>query len=460
MQKPPSADEALLSRLLERVSHASACILAVASITFKDGLRKKALFTITLFAVLVIVSGFLPWVRADFRIQQLTRVSLGGMAFFAMVVAIFLAAPNIPDDISRKTIFTVMTKPARRWHMLAGKVLGLGYILAIMLVMMGTLTYAHIRYLDYRMGLDEGELPRLQGHKRTYAAEVEHEGRSLQLSEPIIESGRALASGFERITYHFRGLDRRQFRGETAFCQVVLFNHAFSYVDDVGTALFLARNPSTGAVVTEIFGAETLQPRFIAFPKAMIDANGDVSITLITRHDMGSYSAMASSAAVLSQPSLYVINFVKGLALLFMQGMVLVFIATAASTFLTSTVSVITALFVYFTGSLTGIIRDQALALGTEESIFTMAEHTHGTPEMATGVTRSMQMGVDYLLRYFYLGISIAFPNLPAFSPTDRMATSEYISLGALWGGLSYGLVYAAIAFGVAWAVFQRKEVA
>jgi len=459
MQRREPPEKGVLARLLRPLSDSVRNILAIAGMTFKDGIRKRALFTIVLFAILVVVSGFLPWVRPDFRIQQMTRICLGGIAFFGMVVAIFLASPNLPDDISRKTIFTVLTKPARRWHILAGKILGLAYILAIMLVIMGAMSYAHIRFWDWKMGAEPGNLPRLQGHKRTYATAVEYRDRILKVSEPIIKSERAIASGFERITFHFRGLENERFRGDTVFCEIVLFSHGFSYVDGEGTGLFQAKNPSTGAVVTEVFGAETLQPKHVGFPRAMIDANGDVSLTLITRHEQASYSAMASSVAVLSQPSGYVVNFAKALALMYMQYMVLVFIATAASTFLTSTVSVITALFVYFTGSFTEVLRGQALRLGTVTNIFTMAEHTHG-PKAGIETAHALQLGINYLLRYFYLGISIAFPNLPAFSPTDKMAASEYISLAMLRDGLVYGLVYAGISFLVAWAVFRRKEVA
>lgn len=459
MQGQEFSRKGVLSRIFGHFQDAVLNILAIASMTFKDGIRKKALFTVLLFAILVIVSGFLPWVRPEYRIQQMTRVCLAGIGFFGMVVAIFLAAPNLPDDISRKTIFTLLTKPARRWHILAGKMLGLAYIIAIMLVIMGAMSYAHIRFWDWHMGSQAGQLPRLQGHKRTWADVVEHRDKKLVLSEPMLDSVRAIASGFERITYHFKGLERERFRGDTVFAEVVLFSHAFSYMDDEGTGLFQARNPSTGAVAAQVFGAESLQPKHLGFSRNMIDADGDVSITLITRHKSGSYSAMAASVSILSQPSSYATNFAKALVLMFMQYMVLVFIATAASTFLTSTVSIITALFIYFTGSLAGILRAQALQLGTEANIFSMAEHSHGPGEAASAV-HALELVINFLLRYFYLGISIAFPNLDAYNPADAMVTSEYIPPVVLWDSLGYSLLFAILAFLVAWAVFSRKEVA
>jgi hypothetical protein len=274
----------------------------------------------------------------------------------------------------------------------------------------------------------------------------------------MIESQRAIASGYDRIVFYFEGLDAERFAGETVFAEVTLFAHGFIYdsVKQEGTAALQATNPTTGETVSEVFGASTLMPEYIGFPRRMIDKDGRLAVSLITRLKSGNYSAMTSSVAVLSQPSGFAMNFLKALALMFMQFMLLVFVATAASTFLTSTVSIITALFVYFTGSLTEIVRAQALKLGTELDIFTMAVHTHEAQEAAGGV----HLAVNMVLRYFYLGISVIFPNLPAYNPSASICASEFLPALRLWDALAYGAFYAAVSFAIAWAVFRRKEVA
>lgn len=439
-------------------------LLAIANITFKDAIRKKVLLTIFFFALLLVaVSGFLPWVRPADQIRQVTKVCLGGIAFFGMVVAIFLTAPSLPDDIRKKTIFTVMTKPARRWQILAGKILGMGYVLAVMLAVMGAIAFGYIRFWAWKMGEGPAGTPRLQSNKQTWAKSIDYEGIRLDLSPWMIKSNRAIASGFERITYNFENLDLRQFPSDTVFAEVKLFSHGFSYdkTTKEGTAALQAKNPSTGETSTEIFGAETLRPKHIGFPKAMIDENGRLSITLIRRLKTGSYSALASSVSVLSAPSGYGVNFIKALVMMFMQYMVLVFVAITASTFLTSTVSTITALFVYFTGSLTQILRAQALKLGSEANIFTMAEHHHhhgGAQE--EHVISGMQLVINYLLRYFYLGLSVIFPNLSTYDPSDSICAGHFIPFSTLWSAFAYGAVYATVMFVIALAIFRRKEVA
>jgi len=434
-------------------------VLAIARVTLKDALRKKVLFTVLFFAVvLTAVSGYLPYVTGEERIRQASRVCLSGIGFFGMIVAIFLAAASLPDDISRKTIFTVLTKPARRWEILAGKILGLGYVLGILLAIMGALSFALIHFWAWEVGPDSSGLPRLDGNKFNYAKAVEYHGLTLGLSAPMIESKRAIASGFDRVTYHFTGLGRERFSGGKIFTQVTLFSHSWALdpVTKEGTAGLVVTNPTTGESESMQFGAGPLQPVILGFKKPLVDNSGAVDITVLRRLPTGSYSAMASSVAILSQPSGYTVNFLKVLFLRYAQYMVLVFLAVAASTFLTSTVSTITAIFIYFTGSLVEVLRNQAMSLGTAADIFTMAQHTHA--EAAPGELTGATWFANMLLRDFYLGISVVFPDLDYFDLGARVSQNQYVQNSMIAYGLLYAAAYAAIAFACAWLVFSRKE--
>jgi ABC-type transport system involved in multi-copper enzyme maturation permease subunit len=433
-------------------------ILAIARVTLKDALRKKVLFVALLFAALLAVSsGFLPHVFAEEQVRQVSTVCLTGIGFFGMIVAVFLSAPSLPDDISKKTIFTVITKPARRWHVLAGKALGLGYVLGMLLAIMGSMSFIIIHVWAWRSAQKSGEPPRLDANRVTVASSVDHNGLTLELSQPIIESKRAIASGFDKITYHFTGLGGERFEGDTIFAQITLFSHSYALDPKTqeGTAAIDVTNPATGEVKKIVFGAETLRPKFLGFPRALVDKEGRLDITILRHLPIGSYSAMASSAAVLSQPSSYAMNFLKAMLMRFAQYMVLVFVATAASTFLTSTVSTVTALFIYFTGSLVELLRTQALSLGAGADIFTMAEHTHSATEHTITLATWL---ANMALRYFYLGVSVVFPNLDYFDFSHRITTNQYIENSRIFHGLVYAALYSAVVFAAGWLVFRRKE--
>ena len=434
-------------------------ILAIASMTLKDALRKRVMFTILFFLVFMVSVVFLPVVRTEDRIRQLTTLCFGGIGFFGMIVAIFLSAPNLPDDIKSKTIFTVLTKPARRWQILAGKIMGLAYVLAFMLFVMGFSTFIYLNIWSHRLGGNPSGGSWLAVDKRNYAKVVERGGLKLELTDKMTESEVPVASGLDEITFHFEGLSDQKLGDESILIMLRLFAHNETYDPDSGegTGGMQVRNPTTGESVTMAFGAETLQDVVLSVPRALVDNEGRVSVRLFKRLESGSYSAMASSVAVISRPSSYFFNFVKALCLMFIRYMVLVFIATAASTFLTSTVSNITALFIYFTGSLTELVRDQALKLGTELNIAHMGAHTHGD---STEQWTFMSSMLNFLLRYFYLGISVSFPNLSALDPVGAISEGSYIEVSRMLNCFTYGAVFAAVAFVFGWVVFSYKEVA
>jgi hypothetical protein len=281
-------------------------VLAIAQVTFKYALRKKVFFTVLFFGILLMLSsGFLPWVTPEEQISQVSNVCLAGISFFGMIIAVFLSAVTLPEDISAKTIWTVLTKPARRWQILAGKILGLGYTLALLVAVMGALSYGYIHFWTWKLGPDPSGLPRLEGNKINYASTIDYHGLVLAVSKPMMDSKRAIASGLDRVAFSFEGLDKERFLGDKVFARVTLFSHSWTYdpVTKQGTAAIEVANPTTGETSTIIFGAETSRPKMLGFPRSLIDRNGRVTITVLRYLPSGSYSATASSVAVLSQPS-------------------------------------------------------------------------------------------------------------------------------------------------------------
>jgi len=88
-------------------------IIAVAKHVFRESLRKKILFIIGLFFLILLVSSFfLQAVSQEDKIKLIEGISFGSMAFFGVLAAIFLSATSLPEEIEGKLIQVVMTKPA------------------------------------------------------------------------------------------------------------------------------------------------------------------------------------------------------------------------------------------------------------------------------------------------------------------------------------------------------------
>ena len=105
--------------------------------TYREAVRDKLLYNLLLFAGLMIASSILLaqiQIGKDERIYR--DVGLGAIAFFGVLIAIFVGINLVYREISTKTVYTMLSKPVRRWEFLAGKYVGLLTLLAVEVAIM------------------------------------------------------------------------------------------------------------------------------------------------------------------------------------------------------------------------------------------------------------------------------------------------------------------------------------
>ncbi len=121
-------------------------ILTVAKLVLRESLRKKILFVLGLFFLILLVSSpFLDTVRPEDKIKLVERISFSSLAFFGILAAIFLPAASLPGEIEEKLIQAIMTKPIGRLNFLLGKILGFVSIIGFLFLLMGILSWALIQ---------------------------------------------------------------------------------------------------------------------------------------------------------------------------------------------------------------------------------------------------------------------------------------------------------------------------
>jgi ABC-type transport system involved in multi-copper enzyme maturation permease subunit len=108
-------------------------IWAIASTTVGEAIRRRVLLIILLIGVLllsIIPSLGVLSARAEVStmISTMFAVLRGTSALIAIVLTIYM----IPNEIERRTIYTILSKPVQRWQFLVGKYLGA--VLAILLM--------------------------------------------------------------------------------------------------------------------------------------------------------------------------------------------------------------------------------------------------------------------------------------------------------------------------------------
>jgi ABC-type transport system involved in multi-copper enzyme maturation permease subunit len=116
-------------------------IASIASTTVGEAIRRKVLLVILLIGLLfMIVAPGLQVLSARSELTVLKAMMLGIIQLTSAVIAIVLTVYMIPNEIERRTIYTILSKPVQRWQFLLGKyfgaVLALGLMMALMTAVM------------------------------------------------------------------------------------------------------------------------------------------------------------------------------------------------------------------------------------------------------------------------------------------------------------------------------------
>ncbi len=100
-------------------------IYRVARATYYEGWRRRFLNGILVFAILIIGSSWVfTYLQPGAELKMLIDVGLGSIRFFGMLIAVFLGTRLIPDEIEKRTIYTLLSKPVTRMQFLLGKYFG------------------------------------------------------------------------------------------------------------------------------------------------------------------------------------------------------------------------------------------------------------------------------------------------------------------------------------------------
>ncbi len=123
-------------------------ILVIAKQTFKEAVRNKLLFIFIILSLIAIsCSIFMPVVGdGKEKIKIVESMCFRSITFFGTLAAILLSASSIPTDIENKVLYTITTKPIRRSNIIFGKIVGFIYIIGLLLLIMGSTSYALIKF--------------------------------------------------------------------------------------------------------------------------------------------------------------------------------------------------------------------------------------------------------------------------------------------------------------------------
>jgi len=115
----------------------TAAILAIALNTFREAVRDRILYLLLAFAlILIVVSRLLSLLTVGNEEKIIKDVGLSAISVFGVLTAVFVGVSLVFKEIERKTVYTLLANPVRRWQFVVGKFGGLLAVLAMNLALM------------------------------------------------------------------------------------------------------------------------------------------------------------------------------------------------------------------------------------------------------------------------------------------------------------------------------------
>lgn len=111
---------------------------AISLNTFREAVRDRVLYSMLLFAVgLILFSLVLGKIAPREQARLTIDVGLAAISLMTILLAIVLGGTNLHKEIEKKTVYFILPMPIARWQFLVGKFLGMVWVLAVTLGVMG-----------------------------------------------------------------------------------------------------------------------------------------------------------------------------------------------------------------------------------------------------------------------------------------------------------------------------------
>lgn len=124
---------------------------AIAVYTWREGMRKKTLIGFLILSLLVIfgsnfITAFLfdtgtaaGSAGTDVESKLIKDICVTSISIFGILITIFISASVVPSEVDNKVIYTIVSKPVRRFQYLLGKFVGVQLTVIMNLLLMGVL---------------------------------------------------------------------------------------------------------------------------------------------------------------------------------------------------------------------------------------------------------------------------------------------------------------------------------
>ena len=131
-------------------------IYHIAANTFREAVRDRVLYNLIAFALLLSGAAILVG-QISIDIERLVVINLGltAVSLFGLVIAIFIGIGLVSKEIEKRTLYTVLSRPVRRWEFVAGKFFGLSGTLVVNTFFMAIGVFLALWYVSSALHYDD-----------------------------------------------------------------------------------------------------------------------------------------------------------------------------------------------------------------------------------------------------------------------------------------------------------------
>ena len=138
-------------------------VWALAWLAVKESIRRRVVVAFAVFVVVLLFAGWFLDPSSSHPGRLYLDVVLSATSYLVLLLALFLSALSLPNDIRNRTLHTVVTKPVRPSEIVLGRIFGFTIVGTALLGAMCLLSYGFVvRGLSHSHSLDAADVTRLE----------------------------------------------------------------------------------------------------------------------------------------------------------------------------------------------------------------------------------------------------------------------------------------------------------
>jgi ABC-type transport system involved in multi-copper enzyme maturation permease subunit len=117
-------------------------VARIAANVFKESVRDKVLYSLVLFAVLLIAASLLlSQLTAGQEVKIIKDLGLAAISVIGLFIAVFIGIGLVSKEVEKRSIYSLLAKPMTRPQLILGKFFGLTLTLAVNVAIMTAALY-------------------------------------------------------------------------------------------------------------------------------------------------------------------------------------------------------------------------------------------------------------------------------------------------------------------------------